>query len=148
MAHAMGSQESPWTGLNPESHGLRCNNLLFLYLGLKMNNKQENKWLKDDRIIVLTRNLLRAVDGAAVSVVVKEQLLQLFMPIHQIVDDVELPSNSGILKITERNDKARDPIWRSVWRFITCCKSEKASCEKVPSKVERSKEIKHLDHPS
>ena len=49
---------------------------------------------------------MRAVGGAAAVsaavVVVKEKLPQLLMPLHQIVDDIELPSNSGILTRIER----------------------------------------------
>ena len=57
-----------------------------------------------------SNNLLRAVDGAAavsVAVVVKKEFLQLFVPLHQVVDDIELPSNSGILKRTENAIRPR-----------------------------------------
>ena len=55
------------------------------------------------------QDLFRAVDGTAAavsaSIVMEEELLQLFVPLHQIVDDVELPSNSGILQRTERKNR-------------------------------------------
>ena len=56
------------------------------------------------------QDLFRAVDGTAAavsaSIVMEEELLQLFVPLHQIVDDVELPSNSGILQRTERKKES------------------------------------------